>query len=113
RTGDLVAGLGWEPGIRIRKRPRTHAGAGRELRMGPLGATVRSLHRTEQLLLQPIPGRLVECFVGLAERDERDADLLGAVREVIEHLLASLCGREAHPGHSSSNVATGRRAVAP
>ena len=46
------------------------------------------LHRPEELLLECVRGPLVELLVRLAERCQRDAELVDRVGDRVEQLLA-------------------------
>ena len=63
-------------GVRLERARRAGRGARRSRVRAPRAA-VGDLDRAEELLLHPVGGLLVEAVVGLGQRRERHADLLG------------------------------------
>ena len=78
--------------------------------MGTLGTAIGELDRPEQLLLERVRGVLVKTLVGLPERREREADVLGRLCDGIEQLLPRLRVGDRHgtrlltdrPGHTAT-----------
>ena len=62
------------------------------------------LHRAEELLLERVGGALVELLVRLAERGQRDAELVDRVGDRVEQLLSRFGGDVGHArrGYSAS-----------
>ncbi len=79
----------------------------------PLRAAVGDLDRPEQLLLELVGVLLVELLVRLAERGERDGQLVDRLRDDVEEVLARFGVRVGHavqpttPGQPSPSASSG------
>jgi len=71
---------------------RRQAVAAGEVGVRALRAPVGGLDGREQRLLEPIAARFVEQLVGVAQRAERDPDVVGGGGERFEELLPGLGG---------------------
>ncbi len=70
--------------------------AGDELAARPPCAGVRGLHRSEQLLLEPVAEILVDLLVRVPEVVERERDLIGGLADLADDALTGFEGGVRH-----------------
>ena len=68
-----------------------------ELGVRALGAPVGRLHRAEELLLEPVGALVVERLIRIAQRSERDGDLVDGLGDLVQQLLSGRI-RHRRPG---------------